>query len=741
MKIGIPLVFSGRTPQVQAIADLLKSLGFDIETSQTTTPKLWEKALFLGSNETCLPVRVYVAHCHKLVYEKNVDVLLAPNLWRELPSSSACSKYRDVGGIALRSLSSTFDYALGKFPRLIQPNLLSPKKEDLWLVIKDILKELEDEAEAKNHAIPNVNSKDLKRAFGKIRDFSPKKEPFLENKPRLGIIARRYILEDPLLSQNIKKFFLDKGFQILTPYDLPERYFHKDGLAKGTYYDEHILGEQFLNWGQDKLDGVVILSYFACHPDAFLGQFFEEKARNLGLLSWHFVCDSNVDLGGFVTRFETIAELVTNKKARIEKKPILVSNRSNVLEKKTFITWPYMGEPMNLALKQLAFDLGASDLLLVPKPVTKETLLKGSQEFGETCCPYACVSGCLEETIANAYEKEKTPINVEILMLHGEGPCAFGLYSIALKDILPQKLNKISPDISVGWLTTGLDQPANFWHDLASLCNTNKQRLLNSIKTPLSFLKPLNLRDSLFLAKRALAKLRLAEEIRAMYLLARPFAPKIVEDSYLTALETLDKAKNIPKMKQCFQEAKEIFTRISYGKKAKKVVVVGEIYVALTPYANRYTVDRLLGDCGVQVVEGVSLSHYLSCSVKPTLNRFFNNLGLVQFLDKQGLKLFAQGLRDKDALPFLNFEVGGDGVLSVGAAKRALVQDFDGIVHIYPLNCMPEVIAKPALLELASLYKVPYLGLSFNRETDTERLITEVRTFTALLKLNMRNII
>lgn len=734
MRIGIPLVFSGKAPQVEFIARVLIKLGFNIITSNITTPTLWESALFLGSNETCLPVKIYIAHCHQLIYEKKVDVLLTPNLWREVEDSAACAKYRDVGGIALRALSSTTDYTLGKFPILVQPNLLSPKKEDLLPVINIIIRELNRVATKTDKTVPILSKKTIKKAFLSIPDYRITKEPFLEDKPRLGLIGRRYLLDDPLLSLNIKNFFQKKGFQVLSPYDLPDSCFHKADMPKGSYYDTHIQGEQFLRWGQNKLAGVVILSNFACHPDAFQGQYFETKAKDLGLLSWHFVCDSAADLGGFVTRFETIATLLKLEKPVLNNpQPLYLGKNSLSHQKKTFITWPYMGEPLNLSVNQLAFDLGVSDLCLVPKPITAETLKKGSQDFAETCCPYALVSGCLEETILEAYSKYKTPLDIKILMLHGEGPCAFGWYSIAMREKLPLRLKKVTSDISLSWLTTGLDQPAGFWQELAQLCRPEMARFFAGIKTPLSFFKPLNISLALSLAKNALTKLRLAEDLRALYLLARPFGGTIASEIYTTALANLDKAKTIPLMQQSFRKSEAVFQSFTQGKRAPQVIIVGEIYVAITPYANRYTVDRLLGDAGVQVIEGVGISHYLLCSLKPALNKFFGNLELVKLLNKQGLKLFAQGLRDNDAAPFMNFEVGGDGVLSTGAARRALKSGAQGIVHIYPLNCMPEVVAKPALQELSQLYQVPYLGLSFNRETDTERLMTEVLTFTRLI--------
>lgn len=778
MKIGIPLVFSGTAPQVRCLAEVLKNLGLHVFTSKTTTPELWEKALFLGSNETCLPVRIYIAHCHRLVEDLKVDVLIAPNLWREVEGTAACSKYRDVGGIALRALSSVADYALGKFPYLIQPDILSPKKEDLLPVVYEVINELRSAAARLGEPFPKISKDQINKAFAKVPDFAQECEVELEDKPRIGIIGRRYILEDPLLSLNIIRFFKKKGFQVVTPYDLPDRYFTKEGLPFGSYYDTHIQGEALLNWGRDKLHGVVILSNVACHLDAFQGEYFAQKAAELGLLAWRFVCDATVDLGGFTTRFETIAVLIEQnmQKTAARKGQLAVANtghgapvsysaavpsqshvspwqqsretllptksqspRLEIVQKpklkpKTIVTWPYMGEPLNLALKQLVFDLGAGEFAVPPKAVSEETLKRGSEDLAETCCPYALISGSLEETILGVYEEAGRPIDAKILMLHGEGPCAFGWYSIAMKEKLPKRLKQVSPEISLEWFTTGIDQSVSFWQSLASFCDEKFERLLSSFKNPLSFLQPKNLGDVLPVVRNALTKLTLTEKMRGLYLMARPFGGPAAEAAYITSLNSLDEAKNTRDMQKSYRDAREIFAAIIKDRTAPQVVIVGEIYVAITPYANRYAVDRLLGDAGLQVIEGITVSHYLKCSLRPAAKRLMQNLSLVKYANKKGLKLFAQGLRDKDSAPYMNFEVGGDGVLSVASARRALHSGKDGIVQIYPLNCMPEVVAKPAISELAAIYDRPFLSLSFNRETDTERLMTEVLTFARLIK-------
>ena len=220
-------------------------------------------------------------------------------------------------------------------------------------------------------------------------------------------------------------------------------------------------------------------------------------------------------------------------------------------------------------------------------------------------------------------------------MLHGEGPCAFGWYSIAMKEKLPKRLKQVSPEISLEWFTTGIDQSVSFWQSLASFCDEKFERLLSSFKSPLSFLQPKNLGDVLPVVRNALTKLTLTEKMRGLYLMARPFGGPAAEAAYITSLNSLDEAKNTRDMQESYRDAREIFAAIIKDRTAPQVVIVGEIYVAITPYANRYAVDRLLGDAGLQVIEGITVSHYLKCSLRPAAKRLMQNLSLVKYANKR----------------------------------------------------------------------------------------------------------
>jgi len=171
---------------------------------------------------------------------------------------------------------------------------------------------------------------------------------------------------------------------------------------------------------------------------------------------------------------------------------------------------------------------------------------------------------------------------------------------------------------------------------------------------------------------------------------------------------------------------------------APRVVALGEIYVALTSYANRGTIDNLLGRHGIEVIQGLTLSQFIRYSLRELKRESLIKVPFIAWLKKsltaKNINILEAKIREMVALPLLEHEVGGDGVPSVAHAREYVEKGADGIVHVYPFKCMPEGIAKDALKELSNYYGVHYLPLSFDKETEIERLKTEIATFAHILK-------
>ena len=62
----------------------------------------------------------------------------------------------------------------------------------------------------------------------------------------------------------------------------------------------------------------------------------------------------------------------------------------------------------------------------------------------------------------------------------------------------------------------------------------------------------------------------------------------------------------------------------------------------------------------------------------------------------------------------------------------------DGMIHLAPFNCTPEIVAASVLPRLASDYDVPLLALSFDEHSGEAGLVTRLEAFVDLLERRAR---
>jgi predicted nucleotide-binding protein (sugar kinase/HSP70/actin superfamily) len=99
---------------------------------------------------------------------------------------------------------------------------------------------------------------------------------------------------------------------------------------------------------------------------------------------------------------------------------------------------------------------------------------------------------------------------------------------------------------------------------------------------------------------------------------------------------------------------------------------------------------------------------------------FLNPLG---FNEKKALQ--------KVAMPYLARDVGGDGWESVGE-KVYHAGHLDGLVHLAPFTCMPEIIAQNIMPSIKE--DIPVLTLLVDEQTAKPGMLTRLEAFVDLLK-------
>lgn len=86
------------------------------------------------------------------------------------------------------------------------------------------------------------------------------------------------------------------------------------------------------------------------------------------------------------------------------------------------------------------------------------------------------------------------------------------------------------------------------------------------------------------------------------------------------------------------------------------------------------------------------------------------------------------------AAPYLANPVGGHALDSVAHTIRCAEEGFDGMVHLCPAGCMPEVSVRPILAAVSRDKNIPILELSFDEHTSHIGLATRLEAYVDMLK-------
>jgi len=84
--------------------------------------------------------------------------------------------------------------------------------------------------------------------------------------------------------------------------------------------------------------------------------------------------------------------------------------------------------------------------------------------------------------------------------------------------------------------------------------------------------------------------------------------------------------------------------------------------------------------------------------------------------------------------PYLGRDVGGFARPSLMQALEFARQAYDGLIHLAPFNCTPEIVAAAVLPDLARDYDVPVLNLVFDEHTSAAGVVTRLEAFVDLLR-------
>lgn len=353
------------------------------------------------------------------------------------------------------------------------------------------------------------------------------------------------------------------------------------------------------------------------------------------------------------------------------------------------ITMPHLGNAY-LGAKALFDGLGIE--FIVPEFSNREALEIGSQYApDEICLPFKIMFG----NIIQGYKA-----GADTAIITGScGPCRYGEYCEIFKNTLKKAGCNI--DLIV------IDQPKDIgkkelFRRIGRISDKSSKSKNEQIKALFNAYKVIKLIDYIEGEARYLAG----------YEIKKGEFKKLLSNCKKEAVNCKDPVKMIKVLQRYKKNLKEV--EIDKNKRPIRIAIIGEIYTILEPFANLYIEDKLM-DYGVSVKKGITPSWWVK------------DAALVPF------KLNSIDIR-RASKEYLPLYVGGHARECIGEAILAEKNNMDGVIQIFPLGCMPEIVAKAILPKISKDKDFPIMSLVVDEMTGEAGYATRIEAFIDLLE-------
>jgi predicted nucleotide-binding protein (sugar kinase/HSP70/actin superfamily) len=349
------------------------------------------------------------------------------------------------------------------------------------------------------------------------------------------------------------------------------------------------------------------------------------------------------------------------------------------------VSMPHMGN-LYIPLKALAQRLDLD--FIVPPLTSQRTLSLGVRYSPEgMCIPFKLTMGNLIEAAELGADT--------LLMPAGSGICRLGYYYKTQEQVLH-----------------------DLGYDAEIICLGISQRKLFGLLELLKHLSNDAPWSKIISAFRfGLAKLNVLDRIEQAVQKVRPveLVKGTADKLYAQAVKATDQAEDHQSLKRVQRDYLEQLDQVARNESIEPLVVgvIGEFYVLLEPFSN-LDVEKELGRLGVEVRRTIFTSGWTKFSL------FLNPLGVNE---KDRLH--------KAAMPYLKRDIGGEGWETVGE-KVLHAKDYDGLIHLAPFTCMPEIVAQNIMPSTKE--NIPVLTILCDEQLGKPGMLTRLEAFVDLLK-------
>ncbi len=364
---------------------------------------------------------------------------------------------------------------------------------------------------------------------------------------------------------------------------------------------------------------------------------------------------------------------------------------SSKMKKK--VAFPHMGT-VSYAWRAALRKLGV--VAYVPPYTNKKTLSIGTKYAPEAIClPYKLILGNFIEALEGGADI--------VSMITSPGICRLGEYGQCIENVLKDM------GYENRYVELSLYDGFKGMYEYLGKISPNSN--------------PFTRISAIIAAVKIVFALDRIESVLSYYR-AREITPGTAEKAFNRGLELIDAAHDGKSLKKAEKETIKMIkeTPIDKDRDVLYVDITGEIYIVLDPFSNQ-NLNRELGKMGVQTRTSLTVSSFLKDAIIPKIF-------------KKGETHLERAFRL--ARPYLKRDIGGDSLESISDVAYANERGIDGIIHVSPFTCMPEIVSQNIFPKMREECDIPILTLIMDEQTGKAGYITRLEAFTDLMRRKKR---
>lgn len=280
--------------------NFFKYLEMEIVESPNTNREMLKEGEKLVDDETCLSMKIYLGH---IMYLKDkCDYILVPRLFSVCKNEEVCTNFNALYDIVNNVVEEV---------EILNYNVDLTTKDSELLGFLNMGKELGISyiKAYKAYKYAKEKEKDIRKSKELTQQANLEKDTI-----KILLAAHPYNLYDELIGKQVIQFLSKENITILYSDRIKKERIQEECMSLSTdihwTHSKEVVAS--VNYYQDKVDGIILMSSFPCGPDSLSNDLISRKIKNIPILTLMFE-DLNSDIG-LMTRLESYIDILKQKK-------------------------------------------------------------------------------------------------------------------------------------------------------------------------------------------------------------------------------------------------------------------------------------------------------------------------------------------------------------------------------------------------------------------------------------------